>query len=53
MTDVVLQQPDLCLSFVAAHVQYVHKLQLILQNLLLLADKYLKSVRTLVTLIYK
>ena len=48
MTDVVLQQPDLRLSFVAALVQYVHDLQqLSLQNLLL-ADKCLKSVRTLV-----
>ena len=36
MTDIVLQQPDLCLSFVATLVQYVHDLQqLSLQNLLL------------------
>ena len=41
MTD-VLQQPDLCLSFVAALVQYVHDLQQ-LQNLLL-ADKSLLLV---------
>ena len=46
MTDVLLQ-PDLSLSFVAALLQYVHELQLSLQNVLL-ADKSLISVRTLV-----
>ena len=46
ITDVVLQQLDLRLSFVAAHLQYVHELQqLSLQNLLL-ADKSSVSFRT-------
>ena len=48
ITDVVLQQLDLSLSFVSALLQYVQELQqLSLQNLLL-ADKSLVSLQTLV-----
>ena len=47
MTD-VLRQPDLCLSFVAGLLQYVHDLQQLSLHHLLLSDKLLKSLQTLV-----
>ena len=47
ISDVVLQQPDLCLSFVAALKQYVHDLQQLSLHLLL-TDKHLLSLQTLV-----
>ena len=46
MIDIVLQQPDLRLSFVAALLQYVYDLQQMSLQHLLLSEKLLVSLQT-------
>ena len=46
MADIVLRQPDLCLSFAVALLQYVHELQQLSLHVLL-TDKLLMSLRTM------
>ena len=48
MTDIVLQHPDLYVSLVAVLLQYVHELQQLSLQTLIMSDKSLLSIRTLV-----